>query len=112
MPQTVSAHGGLSLAGAVWHILEIQALALSHGCALLCREPFLLVKLPRCLWPRISARVAPQRGLHVTWPVPHVYSVRSVGMGSRSRHGRRGMAARVTSACGDVHDHASPARAI
>src|SRR3989442_11190885 len=112
MPQTVSAHGGLSLAGAVWHILEIQALALSHGCALPCREPFLIGNLSRCLWPRISARVAPQRGLHVTWPVPRVQAVRSVGMGSRSLHGRRWIATWVTSACDDVHDHASPARAV
>ena len=29
-------------------------------------------------------------------------------MGSRSLHGRRWMATWVTSACGDVHDHASP----
>src|SRR5438445_4209938 len=112
MPQTVSANRGRSSAGAVWHILEIQALAISHGCALPCREPFLIGNLPRRLLPRFSAGVAPQRGLHVTLLVPRVHAMRSVGMGSRSLHGRRWMATWVTSACGDVHDHASPACAI
>ena len=66
MPQTVSANGGLSSTGAVWHILEIQALARSHGCALPGREPFLIGNLPRRLLPRFSAGVAPQRGLHAS----------------------------------------------
>src|SRR5437867_1316565 len=98
MPQKVSDNGGLSFPGAMWHMLQIQALALSHGCALPCREPFLIGNLPRCLLPRFAAGVAPQRGLHVTLPVPRVHAVRSVGMGSMRRHGRRGMATWVTSA--------------
>jgi hypothetical protein len=47
-------------------MLPIQALALSHGCALPGREPFLIGNLPRRLLPRFSARVAPQSGMHVT----------------------------------------------
>src|SRR4029453_8688942 len=112
MPQKVSANGGLSSTGAVWCILQIQELALSHRCAAACREPFLIGNLPKRLLPRCFARVASQCGLHVTWPVPCVHAVRGVGMGSRSLHGRRGMATWVTSVCGDVHDHASPARAV
>ena len=68
LPQTVSANGGLSSPGAVWHMLQIQDLALSHCCAAPCREPFLIGNLPRRPFPRCSARVAPQHGLHVTLP--------------------------------------------
>ena len=65
-------------------MLQIQALALSHGCAAACRETFLIGNLSRGLLPRCSAGVTPQRGLHVTWPVPRVHAVRTVAMGSRS----------------------------
>jgi hypothetical protein len=46
MPQNVSANGGLSLPGAVWRILKIQALALSSCGAAPCRESFLIGKMP------------------------------------------------------------------
>ena len=46
MPHSGSGNGGLSSAGAVWHILEIQALALSHGGAAPCHEPFLIGNVP------------------------------------------------------------------
>jgi hypothetical protein len=63
-------------------MLQIQALALSHGCAAACREPFLIGNLSRGLLPHCSAGVAPQRGLPVTWPVPRVHAVRTVAMGT------------------------------
>src|SRR2546427_4257587 len=112
MPQKVFANGGLSSTGAVWCILQIQELALSYRRAAACREPFLIGNLPKRLLPHCFARVASQRSLHGLWPVPRVYAVRRVGMGSRSLHGRRGMATWVTSVCGDVHDDASPARSV
>ena len=68
---------------------SLQELALSHGCALPGREPFLIGNLPRRLFPRFSARIAPQRGMPVMLPVSRVHAVRSVGMGSRSLYGRR-----------------------
>ena len=46
MPQNVSANSGLSSSGAVWHIVEIQALATSSWCAAPCREPFLIGNVP------------------------------------------------------------------
>ena len=74
MPQKVAGNSSLSSPGAVWRILQIQELALSHGCALPCREPFLIGNLPRRLLPCFSAGVARQCGLHVTLLVPHVYA--------------------------------------
>ena len=50
-------------------------LALSHGCALPCCDPFLIGNLPRRLLPRFSAGVAPHRGLRVTLLVPRVHAV-------------------------------------
>src|SRR5690242_1324363 len=41
IPQKVAGNSGLSSPGAVWRILHTQELALSHGCALPCCEPFL-----------------------------------------------------------------------
>src|SRR5262245_29222892 len=70
MPQTVAGNSGRSSPGAVWHILQIQALALSRCCALPGCETLLIGNLPRRLLPRASAHVAPQRGRHVTLPGP------------------------------------------
>src|SRR5215475_14446660 len=84
MPQTVSASGSLSSPGAVWHSLKIQGLALSHGRVLPCREPFLIGNMPTRLFACFAARVAPQRGLHVTLLVSRVHAVRNIGMGSRT----------------------------
>ena len=102
---------------AVFRLLEqygvyCKELALSHGCALPGREPFLIGNLPKRLLPRFSARVAPQRGLHVTLPVPRVHAVRNVGMCGRSRHAPRRMPTLVTSACSHAHEHASSAHAV
>ena len=70
MPQNVAGNRGLSSPGAVWRILKIQGLALLHGGAAPCREPFLIGNLPKRLFSRFSVRVAPARGRCVTLPAP------------------------------------------
>ena len=70
MPQTVSAHGGLSSPGAVWHILEIHGLAPLSCGANPCREPFLIGNMPTRLFACSAAPASPARGLHVTVLAP------------------------------------------
>ena len=75
MPQNVSANSGFSFPEAMWPILQIQELAISHGCALPCREPFLIGKMPTRLFACSSVRAAPARGLHMTLLVPLVLAL-------------------------------------
>ena|SRR2546430_1378063 len=75
MPQNVSANSGFSFPEAMWPILQIQELAISHGCALPCREPFLIGKMPTRLFVCSAARAVPKHnGLHVTVLTPLVHA--------------------------------------
>src|SRR5262245_32222324 len=110
MPQKVSANGGLSSTGARCHMLPIQTLVLSHGCASPCREPLLIGNVPSACFLAPLLVLLPHASCTCRGLFP-------VCTRSGSCHGPQEPASTAwdgylgTCAGGAVPHHASPARA-